>query len=97
MFELLEERKASKLDTNSLIACLTLLKQLQAECDMGNDADEYLDAFVALGGNPDKTGCINKRTLIEIIKEEFELTIDMVEFLHKMEGDNEQIEFHQFC
>ena len=42
------------------------------------EANEYLDAFVALGGSPDKEGSVSKETLIEIIKQEFELTIDMV-------------------
>ena len=36
-----------------------------------------VDAFVALGGEPNKEGYISKNTLIEIIKNEFELTIDM--------------------
>lgn len=36
-----------------------------------------MDAFVALGGEPNKEGTISKKTLIEIIKHEFELTIDM--------------------
>ena len=36
-----------------------------------------VDAFVALGGLPSKEGYISKNTLIEIIKVEFELTIDM--------------------
>ena len=42
------------------------------------DSDEYLDAFVALGGGADKEGYVSKEQLISIIKEEFELTIDMV-------------------
>ena len=36
-----------------------------------------MDAFVALGGESNKDGYISKNTLIEIIKTEFELTIDM--------------------
>jgi len=36
-----------------------------------------VDAFVALGGLPSKEGTISKNTLMEIIKNEFELTIDM--------------------
>ena len=36
-----------------------------------------VDAFVALGGGSDREGTISKNTLIEIIKTEFELTIDM--------------------
>lgn len=53
-----------------------------------NESDEYckelalvfiliVDAFVALGGYPTKEGTVSKNTLIEIIKTEFELTIDM--------------------
>jgi hypothetical protein len=36
-----------------------------------------VDAFVALGGSPTKEGTIEATVLIEIIKDEFELTIDM--------------------
>ena len=36
-----------------------------------------MDAFVALGGEPNKEGTISKKDLIQIIKIEFELTIDM--------------------
>jgi hypothetical protein len=36
-----------------------------------------VDAFVALGGMATKEGFVSKSTLIEIIKTEFELTIDM--------------------
>ena len=58
---------ALKKDSNSL------------DNEQENDADEYLDAFVALGGQPDKEGTVSKENLIEIIKAEFELTIDMEE------------------
>jgi len=35
--------------------------------------------------------------LIAIIKEKFELTIDMVEYLHKVGGDCEEINYSEFC
>ena len=41
-----------------------------------------VDAFVALGGESNKEGTISKKTLIEIIKHEFELTIDMEVLFH---------------
>lgn len=56
-----------------------------------------MDAFVALGGQPDKEGCVSKENLIEIIKAEFELTIDMEEFLRKIGGNSEEINYYQFC
>ena len=74
----LQESKYHKLDVPALIAVLTQLKQLELADEIENEGDEYLDAFVALGGSPDKEGSVHKNTLIEIIKQEFELTIDMV-------------------
>jgi len=53
-------------------------KELELMNETDIEANEYLDAFVALGGQPDKEGSVSKETLIQIIKLEFELTIDMV-------------------
>ena len=36
-----------------------------------------MDAFVALGGQTDKDGAIDASRLIDIIKHEFEMTIDI--------------------
>lgn len=60
------------------MSVLTQLKRLELADDPTNEGDEYLDAFVALGGSSDKGGYVEKNILIEIIKTEFELTIDMV-------------------
>jgi len=65
--------------------------------DIEGDVDEYLDAFVALGGQPDKEGVVAKSVLVEIIKAEFELTIDMVEYLRGIGGDTDEINYYQFC
>lgn len=56
-----------------------------------------MDAFVALGGQPNKDGYISKNNLIEIIKTEFELTIDMEEYLRKIGGDTDSVNYYQFC
>lgn len=74
----MQQRKGGKLDFSALSAVLTQLKKLELADDPTMDGDEYLDAFVALGGEPNKEGYVEKSTLIEIIKEQFELTIDMV-------------------
>lgn len=36
-----------------------------------------VDAYVAMGGNPDKTGFVDASKLIAIIKDEFKMTIDI--------------------
>jgi hypothetical protein len=43
---------------------LTYLKELELQNEQENDADEYLDAFVALGGQADKEGYVSKENLI---------------------------------
>ena len=76
---------------------LTYLKELDLQNEQEIEADEYLDAFVALGGDANKDGSVSKEKLIEIIKMEFELTIDMEEFLRKIGGNSEEINYYQFC
>ena len=77
MNEYLDEKKSVKIDLNTILSVLTHLKEIELMNEQENDSDEYLDAFVALGGLPSKEGFISKNTLIGIIKTEFELTIDM--------------------
>jgi hypothetical protein len=60
----LDEKNAMKVDLPLLLMTLTYLKELELENEQENDADEYLDAFVALGGQQDKDGYVSKETLI---------------------------------
>ena len=47
-----------------MLLTLTYLKELELQNEQENEADEYLDAFVALGGDPDKDGFVSKENLI---------------------------------
>ena len=93
----LDEKAAQRIDLPLMLAVLTHLKELNLQNEQEIEADEYLDAFVALGGSPDKEGWVSKENLIQIIKAEFELTIDMEEFLRKIGGNAEEISYYQFC
>lgn len=95
--EFLDSKQADKVDLPILLMTLTHLKELELNNEQEQDADEYLDAFVALGGQPDKDGYVSKENLIQIIKAEFELTIDMEDFLRKIGGNSEEINYYQFC
>lgn len=53
-----------------------------------------VDAFVAMGGNPDKSGHVTKTQIKQII-DEFELTIDLGEYLGKIQ--EEELCFEDFC
>ena len=56
-----------------------------------------VDAFVACGGNADKSGHVKKDTLIKIVKQDFGLTIDIEELIEKIDIDHSgEIEFEEF-
>ena len=54
-----------------------------------------VDAFVALGGSRDKMGAVAKKTLIETIKNEFELTFDIESLIDSFPGDS--LDYYSFC
>jgi len=74
----LDGRACVNIDLNTFMSVMNYNKELELMNETDIEANEYLDAFVALGGQPDKEGSVSKETLIQIIKLEFELTIDMV-------------------
>jgi len=94
--EYLDEKKIEKIDINVLMLAISYLKDLELKDEELVD-NEYVDAFVALGGEPDRSGTIKKTTLIQIIKMEFELPIDMEDYLQSIGGPEEHINFFQFC
>ncbi len=58
---------------------------------------DLLDAFVAMGGEPDGEGAINAEKLISTIKGEFEMTIDIEKLIEEIDEDGSgQIEFDEF-
>ena len=64
---------------------------------LGNDEIELLDAFVAMGGEPDGEGCVDAKKLIATIKEEFEMTIDIERLIEEVDEDGSgEIEFDEF-
>lgn len=56
-----------------------------------------LDAFVAMGGQPDGDGSIDADQLIHTIKKEFEMTINIEELIQAVDEDGSgEIEFDEF-
>lgn len=62
-----------------------------------DDDSDMIDAFVACGGNTDKSGHVKRDVLIKIVKEDFGLTIDIEEIINKLDVDGSgEIEFEEF-
>ena len=58
---------------------------------------DILDAFVAMGGNEDGGGNVDADKLIEIIKEDLKMTINIEEMIKEVDEDNSgEIEFEEF-
>ena len=62
-----------------------------------DDESDLIDAYVACGGNADKSGCVSADMLIKIIKHDFGLTIDIEELIRAIDTDGSgEIEFEEF-
>ena len=67
------------------------------ENEKGTTIADLLDAYVALGGDQDGGGCVDAEKLIRIIKEEFEMTIDIEALIAEVDEDGSgEIEFDEF-
>ena len=61
-----------------------------------NEADT-LDAFISLGGDNDGGGSIDASKLISIIKQDFEMTIDIEKLIQEIDEDGSgEIEYEEF-
>ena len=73
------------------------LIQEKRENEGGSTEEELLEAFVAMGGQPDGDGFIDADKLIHTIKNEFEMTIDIENLILEIDEDGSgEIEFDEF-
>eukprot|EP00003_Mantamonas_plastica_P002748 TRINITY_DN1211_c0_g1_i2.p2 TRINITY_DN1211_c0_g1~~TRINITY_DN1211_c0_g1_i2.p2 ORF type:complete len:114 (+),score=52.53 TRINITY_DN1211_c0_g1_i2:411-752(+) len=66
---------------------LKVIETQKAASATVDDESDTIDAFVAMGGNPDKSGEVKAELLIKTIKE-FELTIDIEQLIAETDTDN---------
>ena len=74
-----------------------LIIHQEIEKQIGQDDNELLDAYVAMGGEADGGGCVDATKLIKTIKEDFEMTIDIENLIEEIDEDGSgEIEFDEF-
>jgi len=75
------------------------LKVIEAQKDAAsaqNDESDLIDAFVAMGGNPDKSGHVEAEKLRRTIKA-FELTVDIDRLIDETDTDGSgEIDYDEF-
>ena len=69
----------------------------QKKNQSASNEEDTLDAFVAMGGQEDGEGSIDAQKLIDIIKNEFEMTIDIEKLIQDIDEDGSgEIEYDEF-
>ena len=76
---------------------LKVIENQKERAENFDDESDMIDAFVACGGQQDKSGNVKRDTLVKIIKHDFGLTIDIEELINKIDADGSgEIEFDEF-
>ena len=76
---------------------LKVIENQKERAENFDDENDMIDAFVACGGKPNKEGHVKRETLIQIIKVDFGLTINIEELINKIDSDGSgEIEFDEF-
>jgi len=88
-----EGKNENVIDYNDFLKVIAYYRTIQSY----NDENDFVDAFVAMGGNPDKSGKVDAQKLIQVIKEEFNMTIDIVKLIEEIDEDGSgEIEYDEF-
>ncbi|KAL1495619.1 hypothetical protein AB1Y20_016487 [Prymnesium parvum] len=84
---------SGEIDFSEFLKVIIAQKAKQAGQD---DESDTVDAFIALGGNPDKTGEISTDKLRTIVKD-FGLTIDIEKLIRETDTDHSgYIDYNEF-
>lgn len=79
------------------LAQFKLIISEKKESENVSSKEDLLDAYVAMGGDDDGGGCVDANKLIDTIKNEFQMTIDIVKLIQDIDEDGSgEIEFDEF-
>ncbi|CAD8175366.1 unnamed protein product [Paramecium octaurelia] len=61
-----------------------------------SDEEDIKLAFIALGGNEDKTGSVDRQKLINVIQNEFNLSIDLNRLIKELSPNQNELKYEDF-
>jgi len=72
-------------------------KQRGVNVDMEDEMDT-IDAFTALGGNEDKTGFVEQKKLVSVVRDEFGMTIKIDRLVEELDKDKDgKLSYEEFA
>lgn len=98
MINELDEENTGKIEFYEFLRVYEEYQSIRKEDEM-QDLSKFhsVDAFVAMGGNTDKTGSIDTEKLISVVRHQFEMTIDIERLIEELDEDgNHTIDFDEF-
>jgi calmodulin len=97
LFQMISEVDEDMSGSIDFAEFLKVIENQKERAENFDNESDMIDAFVACGGLPDKSGCVYAPTLIKIIKQDFGLTIDIEELIAEVDRDGSgEIEFGEF-
>lgn len=97
LFQMISEVDENMSGSIDFAEFLKVIENQKERAENFDDESDMIDAFVACGGMPDKSGHVKRDTLVKIIKYDFGLTIDIEELINKIDTDGSgEIEFDEF-
>jgi len=97
LFQMISEVDENMSGSINFAEFLKVIENQKERAENFDDESDMVDAFVACGGAPDKSGNVKRETLVKIIKHDFGLTIDIVEVINNVDTDGSgEIEFDEF-
>mmetsp|Transcript_1951 Transcript_1951/g.1749 ORF Transcript_1951/g.1749 Transcript_1951/m.1749 type:complete len:149 (-) Transcript_1951:96-542(-) len=97
LFQMISEVDEKMSGSIDFAEFLKVIEHQKERAENFDDESDMIDAFVACGGLPDKSGHVKRETLVKIIKYDFGLTIDIEELINKIDSDGSgEIEFDEF-
>jgi len=97
LFQMISEVDADMSGSIDFSEFLTLVDNQKKKSSKNSGERDMIDAFIACGGNPDTTGHVKRERLVQIIKVDFGLKINIEEIIDKIDTDGSgEIEYEEF-
>ena len=97
LFQMISEVDDDHSGEIEFVEFLQVIEKQKIRAAEFDDESDFIDAFVACGGGGDKSGHVTRTVLVQLIKRDFGLPIDIDQLLDEIDTDGSgEIEYDEF-